>query len=67
MSMSESITEKEKDRILLFHGKDVRSKKFQKRINRKSKSSLFRVVIINAAIIVGLIMIIFLLVNTIGI
>ena len=67
MSMSESITEKEKDRILLFHGKDVRSKKFQKKINRKSKSSLFRVVIINSAIIVGLIMIIFILVNTIGI
>ncbi len=66
MSMSESITEKE-DEIILFHGKDVRSKKFQKKINRKSNSSLFRVVIINSAIIVGLIMIIFILVNTIGI
>ena len=67
MSMNESITEKEKDRIILFHGKDVSSKKFQKIMNRKSNSSLFRVVLINAAMIVGLIMIIFLLVNTIGI
>ena len=67
MSISESITEKEKDRIILFHGKDVSSKKFQKKINRKSKSSLFRVILINSALIVGLIMIIFLLVNTIGI
>ncbi|MHA1191400.1 MAG: hypothetical protein ACTSP9_03780 [Promethearchaeota archaeon] len=65
--MSENIMENEEDRIILFHGKDVRSKKFQKKINRKSKSSLFRVVIINAGILVGLIMIIFLLVNTIGI
>ncbi|MHA1670957.1 MAG: hypothetical protein ACTSV5_10345 [Promethearchaeota archaeon] len=67
MSLSECITEKEKDKIIRFHGKDIHSKKFQKRINRKSKSSLFRVVIINATIIVGLIMIIFILVNTIGI
>ena len=67
MSMSESITEKEEDRIILFHGKDVHSKKFQKRINRKSKSSLFRVIIINSVLIIGLIMIVLLLVNTIGI
>lgn len=65
MSINESSTEKDKDVIILFHGKDVRSKKFQKRMNRKSKSSLFRVVIINAAVIVGLIMIVFLLVNMI--
>ena len=64
--MSEKIMENEEDRIILFHGKDVRSKKFQKKINRKSKSSLFRVVIINAGILIGLIMIIFLLVNTIN-
>ena len=66
MSKSESIIEKEKERIILFHGEDVRSKKFQKRINRKSKSSLFRVIIINSALIIGLIMIVFLLVNTVG-
>ena len=67
MSMNESITEKQKNGIILFHGKDIRSKKFQKRINRTSNSSLFRVILINAAIIVSIIMIIFLLVNTIGI
>ena len=67
MSINESIMEKEKDGIILFHGKDIRSKKFQKRINRTSNSSLFRVILINAAIIVSIIMIIFLLVNTIGI
>jgi hypothetical protein len=67
MSMNENITEKEKDRIILFHGKDIRSKKFQKIMNRKSNSSLFRIILINSAVIVSLIMIIFLLVNTIGI
>ncbi|MBY9004125.1 MAG: hypothetical protein KGD73_09165 [Candidatus Lokiarchaeota archaeon] len=65
MSINESSTEKDKDVVMLFHGKDIRSKKFQKRINRKSKSSLFRVVIINAAVIIGLILIVFVLVNTI--
>ena len=65
MSINESSTEKDKDVIILFHGKDIHSKKFQKRINQKSKSSLFRVVIINAAVIIGLIMIVFVLVNTI--
>lgn len=65
--MSESITKKEKDRIVFFHGEDIRSKKFQKRIHRTSNSSLFRVVIINAALIVSVIIIIALLVNTIGI
>ena len=66
MSMSENKTEKNKERIILFHGQDVRSKKFQKNINRKSKSSLFRVIIINSVVIVSLLMIIFLLVNTVG-
>ena len=65
--MNEIITEKEKDRIILFHGKDVSSKKFQKIMNRKSNSSLFRIILINSAVIVSLIMIIFLLVNTIEI
>jgi len=66
MSMSENKTEKNKERIILFHGQDVRSKKFQKNINRKSKSSLFRVIIFNSVVIVSLLMIIFLLVNTVG-
>ncbi len=66
MSMSESVTKKEKDRIILFHGEDIHSKKFQKRMHRTSNSSLFRVILINAALIVSVIIIIILLVNALG-
>ena len=46
---------KEKYRIVYFHGKDIRSKKFQKHINRKSK--LHKVILVNLVIIVSLILI----------
>jgi hypothetical protein len=58
MSVSERV-EKKKD-VIYFHGKDVRSKKFQKRINRKSNTSLAYALLINSIIIVVLIMIIWL-------
>ncbi|MFX0140996.1 MAG: hypothetical protein ACFFDN_45575 [Candidatus Hodarchaeota archaeon] len=46
---------KKKHQIVYFHGKDVRTKKFQKHINRKSK--LNRVILVNSVIIVSLILI----------
>jgi hypothetical protein len=58
MSMSESVSEKEK-KVVYFHGKDVRDKKFQKKINRKA--SLGRAIIINTALIVGVIMVLFII------
>ncbi len=47
---------KEKHRFIYFHGKDIRTKKFQKHINRKSR--LTKVVLTNLFIIVSLILII---------
>jgi hypothetical protein len=46
---------KEKHRIVYFHGKDIRTKKFQKHINRKS--NLNKVILFNSVIIVSLILI----------
>lgn len=40
-------------KIIYFHGQNVNSKKFQKKINRKN--SLISVILVNAAIIFGLI------------
>ncbi len=46
---------KEKHQIVYFHGKDIRTKKFQKHINRKSK--LNKVILVNSVIIISLILI----------
>ncbi|MFX0026424.1 MAG: hypothetical protein ACFE8M_08400 [Candidatus Hermodarchaeota archaeon] len=46
---------KEKCQIVYFHGKDIRTKKFQKHINRKSK--LYKVILVNSVIIASLILI----------
>ena len=48
MSLSESYAEK-KHKFVYFHGKNIHSKKFQKRINRKS--NLSRVILVNILII----------------
>jgi len=50
---------KEKHRIVYFHGKDLRTKKFQKHINRKS--NLNKVILVNSVIIVSLILIIWMI------
>ena len=59
MSVSESVAEDDK-RVIYFHGKDIRDKKFQKNINKKA--SLTRAILINAALIIGIISIIFIIV-----
>ena len=64
--MSERVLKEEKDKIILFHGQDIHSKKFQKRINQKSKKSLFRVILINSIIIISLILLVILVFNIIG-
>ena len=46
---------KKKHQVVYFHGKDIRTKKFQKHINRKSK--LNKVILVNSIIIVSLILI----------
>ncbi|MFX1493674.1 MAG: hypothetical protein ACFFBZ_05280 [Promethearchaeota archaeon] len=46
---------KKKHQIVYFHGKDIRTKKFQKHINSKSK--LHKVILVNSVIIVSLILI----------
>ena len=59
MSVSESISEDSK-KVIYFHGKDVRDKKFQKMMRKKA--SLTKAILINTAIITGLIFIIFVIV-----
>jgi hypothetical protein len=60
MSVSESVSEDD-ERILYFHGKDIRDKKFQKKINKKA--SLARAILINTALITFVIFVIFIIVN----
>ncbi|MHA2287841.1 MAG: hypothetical protein ACXABG_03540 [Promethearchaeota archaeon] len=60
MSKSESTIER-KYRYDTFHGEDVRTKRFQKKINRKP--TLVYVVLANAIILFASIFIIWLLVN----
>ncbi|MFX0180846.1 MAG: hypothetical protein ACFE78_11700 [Candidatus Hodarchaeota archaeon] len=50
MSTSESVSEEKKNDILYFHGRHIYSKKFQKLIRKKA--SLTRTILINTAIIV---------------
>ncbi|MGB5910764.1 MAG: hypothetical protein WBH31_06175 [Promethearchaeia archaeon] len=56
MSMSESVSEEKKKDIIYFHGKDIYSKKFRKRIHKKA--SLTRAILINTTIIIISILII---------
>jgi len=56
--MNKIVTDNEK-KIVYFHGKDIRDVKFQKRINKKA--SLTRAILINVAIITGIIMILFII------
>jgi hypothetical protein len=63
VSESKSSIEK-KYRYVLFHGEDVRTKKFQKKINRKP--TLTYAILTNVVIILGLIFIVWLLANFSG-
>jgi hypothetical protein len=63
MSESESKTER-KYRYVIFHGEDVRTKRFQKKINRKP--TLIRVILTNSVIILGSIFTVWLLANLFG-
>ncbi|MFX0181128.1 MAG: hypothetical protein ACFE78_13160 [Candidatus Hodarchaeota archaeon] len=56
MSMSESVSEEKKNDIIYFHGENIYSKKFQKRLHKKA--SLTRAILINTAIIVVFILIV---------
>jgi len=64
MSVSEREMEEPKYNWLYFHGEDVRTKKFQKKINKKP--TLTYAVLINTAIILGFILIIWILTNLVG-
>ena len=66
MSVSERDIEIEEHRYkwLYFHGKDVRTKKFQKKINKKP--TLTYAILINSVIIIGCILIIWILANLVG-
>ena len=59
MSVSEREMEEKKYNWLYFHGKDVSTKKFQKKINKKP--TLAYVIMINTAIILSIILIIWIL------
>ena len=59
MSVSEREMEERKYNWLYFHGKDVRTKEFQKKINKKP--TLAYVILINTAVILGIISIIWIL------
>ena len=63
MSESESKTER-KYRYVIFHGEDVRTKRFQKKINRKP--TLTYVILANSIIILGSFFIVWLLANFYG-
>jgi len=63
MSESESKTER-KYRYVIFHGEDVRTKRFQKKINRKP--TLKYVILANCIIILGSIFTVWLLANFYG-
>ena len=61
MSESESKLEKKVINPMYFHGKNVRSIRFQKKINRRH--SLARVVLFNMIIIVLIILVLWILTN----
>ncbi len=64
MSVSEREVEESKYNWLYFHGEDVRSKKFQKKINKKP--TLTSAILINASIIIACILLIWILANLMG-
>ena len=64
MSVSEREVEESNYNWLYFHGEDVRTKKFQKKINKKP--TLTYVILINTAIILSSILIIWILANLVG-
>jgi hypothetical protein len=66
MSVSERDIEIEERRYkwLYFHGKDVRTKKFQKKINKKP--TLTYAILINSVIIIGCILLIWILADLVG-
>ena len=61
MSESEIKLEKMTDNPIYFHGKDIRSIRFQKKINRRH--SLARVVLFNLIILILIILILWILTN----
>jgi len=64
MSVSEREIEESRYNWLYFHGEDVRTKKFQKKINKKP--TLTYAILINTTIIVGSILLIWILANLAG-
>ena len=64
MSVSESEMDESRYNWLYFHGEDVRTKKFQKKINKKP--TLTYAILINASIILGCILIIWILASLVG-
>jgi len=64
MSVSEREMEESRYNRLYFHGKDVHTKKFQKKINKKP--TLTYAILINTAIISGCIFIIWIFANLAG-
>jgi len=64
MSVSEREVEEIKYNWLYFHGEDVRTKKFQKKIHKKP--TLTYAILINAIIIIGSIFIIWILASLMG-
>ena len=64
MSTSESVSEEKEENIIYFHGKDIYSKKFQKLIHKKA--SLTRTILINTAIIVISILIVWVCIMLVG-
>ncbi|MHA1318920.1 MAG: hypothetical protein ACTSQ1_03800 [Promethearchaeota archaeon] len=64
MSVSESEMDESRYKWLYFHGEDVRTKKFQKKINKKP--TLTYAILINTSIILGCILIIWILASLVG-
>lgn len=58
--MSESVMLEKDKEYILFHGKNIRSKKFQNKINKKA--SLTHAILLNTAIIVISIMVVWIFV-----
>jgi len=64
MSVSEREPEESRYNWLYFHGEDVRTEKFKKKINKRP--TLTYAILINTAIILGCILIIWILANLMG-
>ncbi|MBY9013721.1 MAG: hypothetical protein KGD70_15220 [Candidatus Lokiarchaeota archaeon] len=64
MSVSKREMEERRYNWFYFHGKDIRTKKFQKKINKKP--TLTYAILVNTAIILGSILIFWMVVNLVG-